>query len=459
MTKQTRKKQKRKLNGLAKMLMVLMMAVFLVVAGIAIFMPKVPESLRKSRNDKTQDNIEVLRFNEEGATIAVFYPSFDSEVVNKVVKEMTEELSGHFNLQEGAEVKADYTLYKINDQLASLVFDVTNNMDESVYYSSCLFDSTSGERIDTSNLFDTYLLRKISSELRYNLMSQESLSEVAYTLDFYEKTASKIENFNVFSVENGVLNIYISTNQYGTHPSMKLSFNLDQVANHVGIDMGVAQTMEDPKVDIPKRVIDPNRPMIALTYDDGPSRKNTQTLIETLQYYGQNATFFMVGNRIPKNEDVVLELINNGNEAASHSYSHPDLRRLSANDLNYQLVHTSELISELTNGAYEVKTYRPPYGGVNETVKAASPYPFIMWNIDTLDWKTRNADSTVNEIMNNVADGDIILMHDIHKESIEASVRVIPMLVEAGYQLVTVSEMMELRGITMQGGQKVFNVK
>ena len=80
--------------------------------------------------------------------------------------------------------------------------------------------------------------------------------------------------------------------------------------------------------------------------------------------------------------------------------------------------------------------------------------PMILWNIDTLDWKTRNAQMTIDNVMNSVKDGDIILMHDIHTESIDAAIALIPKLQEAGYQLVTVSELAMAKGVQMQAGEK-----
>ena len=96
---------------------------------------------------------------------------------------------------------------------------------------------------------------------------------------------------------------------------------------------------------------------------------------------------------------------------------------------------------------------RPPYGAINDTVKANVGMPMILWSIDTLDWKTRNAQSTINNVMTKVKDGDIILMHDIHTETVDAALTLIPKLEEAGYQLVTVSEMAQAKGVTLENGK------
>ena len=97
---------------------------------------------------------------------------------------------------------------------------------------------------------------------------------------------------------------------------------------------------------------------------------------------------------------------------------------------------------------------RPPYGAINETVRENVGFPMILWNIDTLDWKTRNAQKTIDTVMDNVGDGDIILLHDIHTESVDATLELIPKLEEAGYQLVTVSELAAAKGVELKDGGK-----
>ena len=97
---------------------------------------------------------------------------------------------------------------------------------------------------------------------------------------------------------------------------------------------------------------------------------------------------------------------------------------------------------------------RPPYGAISSTLRKNAGMPLILWNIDTLDWKTRNARTTVDIVMKNVDDGDIILMHDIHTESVDAAIELIPKLLEKGYQLVTVSELAAYKNVTLENGEK-----
>ena len=118
------------------------------------------------------------------------------------------------------------------------------------------------------------------------------------------------------------------------------------------------------------------------------------------------------------------------------------MRKISSSERASQVSRATEAIEKAVPGG-KVTVLRPPYGADNAEIKQELELPIIMWSLDTLDWKTRNADKTVENIMNNVRGGDIILMHDIHAETIAAAKRVIPQLVEKGYKLVTVSELYE----------------
>ena len=197
--------------------------------------------------------------------------------------------------------------------------------------------------------------------------------------------------------------------------------------------------------------IDASKPMVALTFDDGPGER-TGELLAQLEKYNAHATFFMQGKNIPGKEDFVKKMKEIGCELGNHSYDHPQLTKLSADKIANQIGTTNNLIQQAAGSTATVM--RPPYGAINDTVRSSVGLPMILWSIDTLDWKTRNAQSSIDTVMNDVQDGDVILMHDIHTESIDAALVLIPKLEEAGYQLVTVSEMAKAKGVALQNGEK-----
>lgn len=197
--------------------------------------------------------------------------------------------------------------------------------------------------------------------------------------------------------------------------------------------------------------IDPDRPVIALTFDDGPG-KRTGELLEQLEKYDAKATFFMLGQKVASYPDEIKKMKEIGCELGNHSYDHPNLANLSAGGVKKQIGDTNSKIKKIVGE--EATVMRPPYGAISATLRENAGMPLILWNIDTLDWKTRNAKTTVDMVMKNVDDGDIILMHDIHTESVDAAIELIPKLLEKGYQLVTVSELAAYKNVTLENGEK-----
>lgn len=195
------------------------------------------------------------------------------------------------------------------------------------------------------------------------------------------------------------------------------------------------------------------RPMIALTFDDGPGQY-TEDLLACLQENNAKATFFMQGINVEAYPEVAKKLKEAGMELGNHTYDHEILTNIDSSSVESEL----NKMDAALEAAAGVKTtvMRPPGGAYNETVQALTPAPIIIWSIDTLDWKTRDADNTYNVTVNNVTDGSVVLMHDIHEPSVEAAKRIIPELVSQGYKLVTISEMAEAKGIELKAGQPYF---
>ena len=191
------------------------------------------------------------------------------------------------------------------------------------------------------------------------------------------------------------------------------------------------------------RKIDKNKKMVALTYDDGPSIY-TPRILKTLKENNSVATFFVVGNRVPMYSDTVKKAYGMGCEIGNHTYEHKILTRADAAGIRNQVSRTNVAVKKITGTAPIVM--RPPGGAVNNMVKSQTGMPMILWSIDTLDWRTRNAASTKTAVLDHVKDGDIVLMHDLYEATANASTTIIPTLVERGYQLVTVSELAECRG-------------
>lgn len=199
-------------------------------------------------------------------------------------------------------------------------------------------------------------------------------------------------------------------------------------------------------------LVDPTRPMIALTFDDGPSSAVTGRILNSLEANGGRATFFVVGNRVPGTADVVRRMETLGCEVGNHTYDHKYLTSMNDAQTRSNLGQTNVNV-ENACGVTPI-LMRPTGGYYNATSLAtlnSMGMPAVMWSIDTLDWKHRNPNTTVDKVLNQVQDGDIILMHDIYSTSAEAAEVLIPELSARGYQLVTVSELAASRGGMIPG--------
>ena len=198
--------------------------------------------------------------------------------------------------------------------------------------------------------------------------------------------------------------------------------------------------------------IDPTRPMVALTYDDGPSSTATPRILKCLQDNGGRATFFMVGKQVVKSPDVLKQMVAQGCEVANHTYDHTLMTKVSPSELANQLVATNQVVSDACGIS---PVLMRPCGGAKTdagmNIAGAISMPAILWSIDTLDWKTRDASQTITNVLDNVKDGDIILMHDLYESTAEASETIIPELISRGFQLVTVSELSSYRGGMIPG--------
>jgi len=165
----------------------------------------------------------------------------------------------------------------------------------------------------------------------------------------------------------------------------------------------------------------------------------------------------VAGYRIAEYSDTILEIYNQGSEIGNHTYSHHNLSSLSASEIRSEIARTDQLIFNLT-GEYPA-LIRPPEGSYNSTVLNTVDRPLVLWSIDTRDWKTRSASSTITSVLNNVKDGDIILMHSLYPSTAAACETIIPELIARGYQIVTVSELMTARGVSADAGKVISSAR
>ncbi len=185
---------------------------------------------------------------------------------------------------------------------------------------------------------------------------------------------------------------------------------------------------------------------IALTFDDGPHKRYTAEILDILREYGIPATFFVVGSNVVENPELVCRALREGHEIGNHTYTHPHLTNLKAEELFQEMVATEELLLSLAE--YRTKLFRPPEGYYSQTVSATMEqlnYIPVLWTVDTVDWRSPPAKDIASTVLQNTRAGVIILCHDYvsGKSNTPAALRLfIPELLKQGYRFVTVSELL-----------------
>lgn len=193
---------------------------------------------------------------------------------------------------------------------------------------------------------------------------------------------------------------------------------------------------ENGKKDTPKS----SQKEVALTFDDGPHSLYTPQLLDGLKKRGVKASFFLIGQNIDGNEDIIRRMKAEGHLIGNHSQSHMQLTKENAELACEQIGNTNQKIYEITG---EMPSYiRPPYGSWNEELECMVPMTVVLWDVDPLDWKTQNKEKIVSHVKKHVEDGSIILLHDVYGASVDAALEIVDTLSREGYNFVTVDELL-----------------
>lgn len=185
--------------------------------------------------------------------------------------------------------------------------------------------------------------------------------------------------------------------------------------------------------------------VVALTFDDGPSYKTTPEILDILKEKKVRATFFVVGENAEQLSSILAQEVKDGHEIGIHTYDHKSLPKLSKDKIKEEIEKSEKAIAAVVT---QPTLFRPPGGAYNKTVlKVARDmgYIVILWSVDPHDWRRPPVEKIVDEVVNNVKPGSIILLHDLKYPSptSKAIGIIIDRLKEQGYELVTVSELLQ----------------
>jgi len=352
-----------------------------------------------------------------------------------------------------------YESYLAGESLMTLVFHETHETGASerffekttIYH----FDLVSGEQVTIDEYknegyreaFSDYIMEyfRTSEDYRDSLIEgyEQYLVPSAKAYDDFAMTGQGIiiyfESASDFSEEAIAVHI----------PYADLEGTIDDVFATAQVPMADERSAKnaasyEPEVTENNRVIDPAKPMVAITYDDGPHPVYTEAILDVLEEYNTVATFFDLGERMMAYPETVRREAALGCEVGSHSYAHKRFIKMTSAEIIEDVASMDAVFMEILG--YKPTLFRPPYGEYDGRVSELIPMSVIIWSVDTRDWESKNADAIMDHIVSQGdLDGKVILMHGIYESSAEATQRLVPYLLEEGYQIVTVSELMEFK--------------
>jgi len=378
--------------------------------------------------------------------VEAFYPLLDGQVMASVKEQMDADSQTIKDNQKKGDKIEELTFYYTEEKETSLK-DVKEVLVHRKDYHVKEMKISKGEEREVA---DSYLgadgspftldklfqdpdaakeifINEISSQLTFRQADEAVQTEILNNLN-----GTELSQWS-FRYEYSHFSIKLSKEVQGlTSIDVPLSSFYDQInADYLtGDDLAAYQSFEAKK----------HMKMVALTFDDGPDPKTTPQALDILKKYGAKATFFMVGQNIAGNEAIVKRVHNEGHQIGIHTWDHPVLTKLPLETAQKEILDTQTAINNVIG--IKPTITRPPYGAINATIQNSVDQSFIMWNVDSLDWKTRNTKAIMQEIAK-TQPGSIILMHDIHQTSIDALPSVLEYLKSNGYTLVTVDELLE----------------
>lgn len=307
---------------------------------------------------------------------------------------------------------------KISSAEETIVSSIYLDKDNNEFTLSSLFTSPD----DAKQKF----LVRIRQQLAVQGTSEEDINQIITKLRDLDMATWK------FTYNDSKFSIAVESN---TSEINSVDISINDLYKYIDETYLKGEDLEKYKVYIKKR----SRKAVALTFDDGPNPNTTPIALELLKKYNAKGTFFMVGKAVAGNEEIIKQVVAEGHQIGNHSWSHPLLTKISLEQAKSQINDTTEALKKASG--QDVHIMRPPYGGINATIQAAVDQSFILWDVDTLDWKNRNTASIMKEVRK-VRPGSIILMHDVHQTSINALPTVLQYLTKQGFELVTIDELM-----------------
>ncbi|MFJ7369693.1 polysaccharide deacetylase family protein [Lysinibacillus sp. NPDC098008] len=394
--------------------------------------------------------------NDKRTPFAIHYPQTDNDAFNDVVLQYISDSKENYlasmkknkDKEAMGELNISFETFPYREHYYSFVLTkmlYLGGANHEVSMKTFFINNETGEQISIQTLLqnDENNLSTLAANVRKDLQKNLQIKDELLDEELLKATEPKWSNFERFAIVDDALQFYFDEYEIASGaagaPIVKLPLSL--INPLLASDFQIA--MENVQPTTPAPTADPNKKRIALTFDDGPHPKVTEQILNILDKYHAKATFFMLGSRVQYYPDIANDVLARGHEVGNHTWNHPVLTKLTQEQVMKEYNATAAEIEKAIHQGATV--FRPPYGATNDAINAEIPIPVVLWTIDTLDWKHRNAQQLLPNIKNNLHNNAIVLMHDIHQSTADGLDAALAYLQEQGYEFVTVSEILPYR--------------
>ena len=422
----------------------------------------------KVERNTQSDNVNSISERNDNNFVSVSYPVFEKENIDNILESKVNEYIEDFKSRNEeyveltdttkADLQIGYKTFEATENVVSVLLNISERKAFEEEYTTrnyaFTFDIENDKEISLDEIFKGRYLNYISSYIEDLVVNYSDETDISYD-KMRTILYPSLENFSRFICEKDKITFYFDKNDFkdqdtvGSYAFVIPYYDMYGYFKSGYLDSKVEQ--DEYMYDQVFGPVDERVPSVAITFDDGPG-KYTQEIVDILREHNSVATFFMLGERIDLVEPEVLDdLLTEGSTINSHSYSHSNFKKLSAEDIKADILDTKDKIYDITGG-YEIRFFRPPYGSYNDTVKTNVPFPLVLWSIDTMDWNTDDPNVVYENAIGNIEDGDVILLHEVHESTIEALPMILEALKEKGYQTVTIEEMYDMQYSKLKRG-------
>lgn len=375
-----------------------------------------------------------INFDED--VIAINYPITNINVLDDAISAYINKTYYNFkNMKYDGkpELNISYTYKEVNKDIVNVSLKTEIIADKEINkIKTFTYNKTNNKFLTMEDLVED--LEGLDYEIKKELLEKYQDADMDYLSDV---------SYDYFTIDDENLTLYFNPAEIkSTHDELiYLDIPLDSLKLLVDIDKNKGN---DTYLSIKKKNVSLDDKVVALTFDDGPS-KYTSKILDVLDKYEASATFFLIGNKVDFYGDVLRRMLKEGSEIGNHSYDHKLLTRLSKEEFQEEIDKTQKAIYDVTG--FTPTLFRPTYGGYTNVLKSYTDLKFVLWDVDSRDWQVKSKNKIMKNILPNVKSGSIILMHDNHEYSLNALDDLIKELKNQGYKFVTVSELLELKNL------------